>query len=73
MIINHQKNIGLVFEAAVAYLSRESWQLWLLRLLTVFRLFTNCEFVPRGDEFVCKADVLHFLFLSSFGYVDIRA
>ncbi len=22
------KNIGLVFEAAVAYLSRESWQLW---------------------------------------------
>ncbi len=26
MIINHQKNIGLVFEAAVAYLSRESWQ-----------------------------------------------
>ncbi len=28
MIINHQKNIGLVFEAAVAYLSRESWQQW---------------------------------------------
>ncbi len=26
MIINHKKNIGLVFEAAVAYLSRESWQ-----------------------------------------------
>ncbi len=31
MIINHQKILacfGLVFEAAVAYLSRESWQLW---------------------------------------------
>ncbi len=28
MIINHQKNIGLVFEAAVAYLSRETWQQW---------------------------------------------
>ncbi len=26
MIINPKKNIGLVFEAAVAYLSRESWQ-----------------------------------------------
>ncbi len=29
MIIN-QKNIGLVLEAAVAYLSRESWQQWAL-------------------------------------------
>ncbi len=30
MIINNNKtNIGLVFEAAVAYLSRESWQPWL--------------------------------------------
>ncbi len=71
MIINHKKNIGLVFEAAVAYLSRESWQLWLLRLLTVFRLFTNCEFVPRGDEFVCKAECFTFPFLSSFGYVTL--
>ncbi len=22
------KNVGLIFEAAAAYLSRESWQLW---------------------------------------------
>ncbi len=35
MIISHQKNIGFVFEAAVAYLSRKSWQLWSRAILYV--------------------------------------
>ncbi len=42
-------------------------------LLTVFRLITYCEFVPKGDEFVCKAECFTFPFLISFGYVTLRS
>lgn len=43
----------------------------MLCLLTVFRLFTNCEFVPKGDEFVCKAECFTFPFLCSFGCMTL--
>ncbi len=45
MIINHQKEywacFGLVFEAAVAYLSHESWQQWLAINIVMLINITN--------------------------------